>query len=148
MPKVRSSSFICRLGTRLKASGNILRFLGYLLDFFCGAATKKQRLSPPVFDWGQLQRYQQRYDLEVVWDMMVRTEGTEDSVRELRSICDALLESNPDNAAFLLLRAFTRCLHWESDPGPFQSDFRRGWEIMQRMKHLSRLQYLHALSRY
>jgi hypothetical protein len=48
--------------------------------------------------------------LDVVWKYMKLTGGDLDALSHLRGACDRLLVENPENAVFLLLRAFARFL--------------------------------------
>ena len=88
------------------------------------------------------------YDLDLVWEFIEETGGTDDNVQHLRGACDRLLVAAPGNGALLLLRAFARILARRGDPTAFASDFERGWEQFRTVKTLSHADHVDGLSRF
>lgn len=88
------------------------------------------------------------YDLDLVWEFMDETQGTDDNVQHLRGACDRLLVAAPSNGALLLLRAFSRVLSRRGDPAAFLDDFERGWEMFRSLKGMERRDYIAALSKF
>ena len=87
------------------------------------------------------------YDLALVWEFLDCTEGIADNVKHLRGACDRLLVAAPDNAALLLLRAFTRALE-HGDARLFAADFERGWSLFRQEKNLEWSDYVEGLSHF
>jgi hypothetical protein len=79
---------------------------------------------------------------------MEKTEGAPDDVNHLRGACDRLLVENPDNAALLLLRAFTKFLMPHGDNADALDDYRKGWRKFRDLKGWSRKEYLKHVSEY
>ena len=50
------------------------------------------------------------YTIDIFWSFLEKFEGDQDSLNHLRGACDRLLTENPDNAALMLFRAFSRLL--------------------------------------
>ena len=88
------------------------------------------------------------YDLDLVWEFIGETGGTDDNVQHLRGACDRLLVAAPDNGALLLLRAFARILARRGDPRAFANDFQRGWDQFRSVKALSHADYVDGLARF
>jgi len=96
----------------------------------------------------ELRKYLYNYSIEVVWEFMEKTEGAPDDVNHLRGACDRLLVENPDNAALLLLRAFTKFLMPHGDNADALDDYRKGWRKFRDLKGWSRKEYLKHVSEY
>lgn len=95
-----------------------------------------------------LRDYTVEYDIDLVWDYMDKTSDDPDGVSHLRGACDRLLTENPENAAFLLLRAYSKLLTPSYDKSEALQDYRAGWKEFNKQKNLSRTQYLSHVSKY
>lgn len=71
------------------------------------------------------------YNLDLVWEYMQKTDGSETELRHLRGGCDRLLEDNPDHAAFLLLRVYAEVLLPDGSVNRARDDFKRAWDRLQ-----------------
>ena len=96
----------------------------------------------------KLRDYHKDYSIDIVWEMMQITEGDPDKLNHLRGACDRLLNDNPGNAAFLLLRSFSRLLIVSSNKKDAISDFRKGWQIFRDQNKWTRKEYLKYLSKF
>ena len=96
----------------------------------------------------RLRQYLYEYSIEIVWKLINESEGDPDSVNHIRGACDRLLVENPDNAAFLLLRAFSRFLIPSYNKNDALSDFHKGWRLFRNIKNWTRKEYLYNLSKY
>ena len=88
------------------------------------------------------------FDLDVLWDYIEKTEGTDDNVNHLRGACDRLLGDHPDSPVLYLLRAFTRVMTAGGAPEAFRKDFRGGWDLLNEVSTVTRADYLDALHRF
>ena len=95
-----------------------------------------------------LRNYLYDYNIDLVWKYIDQTSGEPDSINHLRGACDRLLIENPDNAAFLLLRAFARFLIPAYNKAEASSDFRRGWGKFKEIANWSRSELSEYLSKY
>jgi len=89
-----------------------------------------------------------KYSIDTVWDFMKITKGEPNEISHLRGACDRLLEVNPENAAFLILRAFSGFLIPNYDKQSTVMDFRNGWKILREIKEWSRIEYLEHFSHF
>ena len=96
----------------------------------------------------KLRQFLYDYSIEIVWDFMLKTEGDPDSINHIRGACDRLLVENPDNAAFLLLRSFSRFLIPSYNKNDALSDFNKGWRLFRDLKNWTRKEYLNNLSKF
>ncbi|MBT4576635.1 MAG: hypothetical protein HOB92_09250, partial [Candidatus Cloacimonetes bacterium] len=96
----------------------------------------------------ELREYRNDYSIDIVWNLMQRTEGDPDSLNHLRGACDRLLENYPNNAAFLLLRSFSRLLITSYNKNDALSDFHNGWRRFRNQKNWTRKEYLKYLSKF
>ena len=78
------------------------------------------------------------YTIETVWDLLDEFEGDQDSLNHLRGACDRLLTENPENAALMLFRAFSRLLIINYNKSDALSDLRKGWKIFIEKEGWSR----------
>ena len=69
------------------------------------------------------------YTVDIFWSFLEKFEGDQDSLNHLRGACDRLLTENPDNAALMLFRAFSRLLIINYNKNDALSDMRKGWDI-------------------
>ncbi len=88
------------------------------------------------------------YSIDIVWKLIQESQGDPDSINHIRGACDRLLVENPDNPAFLLLRAFSRFLTPSYNKNDALSDFHKGWRIFKDLKGWSRQEYLINLSKF
>lgn len=154
----------------------IQKCLGYVVDFVYSTIAQKRRMALDVmeealqdgirhgddafrrrvntyFDSRYLPDLQRKirdrdFSLELVWDFIQRTGGSDDEVQHLRGACDRLLSEYTDNGALYLLRAFTRCLITGGSEEAFAKDFDRGWELFRNVKGLSHEDYIRGLLRF
>lgn len=70
------------------------------------------------------------YDLDLVWQYIDKVNGEPGLTKHLRGSCDRLLVENPDNAAFLLLRAYAQILLTYSEEDVL-SDLQRGFGLFK-----------------
>lgn len=96
----------------------------------------------------KLRPYLYDYSIKIVWELIQKTEGVPDSINHLRGACDRLLVENPDNAAFLLLRAFSRFLIPSYNKNDALSDLKKGLRLFKELKKWSRKEYLINLSKF
>jgi len=96
----------------------------------------------------KLRQYLYKYSIEIVWKLINESKGDPDSINHIRGACDRLLVENPDNAAFLLLRAFSRFLIPSYNKNDALSDFHKGWRLFRNIKNWARKEYLYNLSKY
>ncbi len=96
----------------------------------------------------KLRRFIYDYSIEIVWDFMLETEGDPNSINHIRGACDRLLVENPDNAAFLLLRSFSRFLIPSYNKNDALSDFHKGWRLFRDLKNWTRKESLKNLSKF
>ena len=96
----------------------------------------------------KLREYLYDYSIDIVWDLMQKSEGDPDLINHIRGACDRLLVENPDNAAFLLLRSFSRLLITSYNKNDAISDLRKGWRIFREQKNWNRKEYLKYLSKF
>ncbi len=154
----------------------IQKCLGFLVDFVYETIAQKRKMAASVmeeaiqegieqgdeafrrrvntyFDSRYLPVLQRRvqdreFDLELVWEFIEETGGTDDDVNHLRGACDRLLSEYTENGALYLLRAYTRCLMDGGKIREFREDFREGWRLFREVKGLSQAEYTRALSKY
>lgn len=96
-------------------------FDSYIYTYF------DSRLAP------ELQPFIREYGLDTVWNFIERTGGSPDMAKHLRGACNRLLESNPMNAAFLLLRSYANFLI-PGERGSTESalrDYKKGWDYFK-----------------
>ncbi|MHB2151040.1 RecQ family ATP-dependent DNA helicase [Calditrichota bacterium LG25] len=96
----------------------------------------------------ELRQFLYDYSIEIVWKFMEKTKGDPDSINHLRGACDRLLVENPDNAALLLLRSFSRFLISYYNKNDALSDFYKGWSLFRNLKNWTRKEYLKNLSKF
>ena len=152
----------------------VQKCLGFLVDFVYSSIAKKRREAIAVMEEAcrlgveegneafrsrvntyfdsrytpLLQPYQRNYNIEVVWQFIEETGGQVDAIAHLRGACDRLLASNPENGAYLLLRAYARCLGDRSNVQEFKDDFRRGWASFRGPQKMSRREYVEAMGNF
>ena len=85
------------------------------------------------------------YSYELVQKYIQVTDGNRDNLKHLRGACDRLLIDNPDNGAFILLRAFARYLLGDQDRNEADKDFKNGFKIFEGKSEniVEFLSYLH-----
>jgi len=94
----------------------------------------------------RLRQFLYNYSIEIVWELIQETGGDPDSINHIRGACDRLLVENPDNAALLLLRSFSRFLIPSYNKNDALSDFHKGWRLFKDLKGWSHKKYLINLS--
>ena len=117
-----------------------------------GVSAFEQRVST-YFDSRYLPEMQvlfpeRSFDLDVLWNYIEKTEGTDDNVNHLRGACDRLLGDHPESPVLYLLRAFTRVMTAGGAPEVFRKDFRVGWDLLNEVSTVTRGDYLDALHRF
>ena len=88
------------------------------------------------------------YNVDLAWEYIERTAGTEADLKHLRGACDRLLESNPDNATFLLMRAFAGVMLQEESTERARADLMRAWRQMHGQTDLDWRGFMELVSRY
>lgn len=96
----------------------------------------------------ELRKYLYDYSIDIVWKLIKESEGNPDSINHLRGACNRLLVDNPDNPAFLLLRAFSGFLIPSYNKKDALSDFKKGWRLFRDLKNWTRKEYLKYLSKF
>lgn len=96
----------------------------------------------------RLRNFLYDYSIEIVWEIIREAGGDPDSVNHIRGACDRLLVENPDNAAFLLLRAFSKFLIPSYNKNEALSDFQKSWLLFKDLKGWSRKEFLLNLSKF
>jgi len=96
----------------------------------------------------KLRQFLYDYSIEIVWELIQESKGDPDSINHIRGACDRLLVENPDNASFLLLRAFSRFLIPSYNKNDALSDLRKGWQLFVNIKGWARKEYLKNLSTF
>jgi len=94
----------------------------------------------------RLRQFLYDFSIDIVWELIQESEGDPDSINHIRGACDRLLVENPDNAAFLLLRAFSRFIIPSYNKNDALLDFHKGWRLFIDIKEWSRKEYLKNLS--
>jgi len=85
------------------------------------------------------------YDIALVWRYIDKVKGEPDPVKHLRGSCDRLMVDNPNNAALLLLRAYTRIL-LVYNAADIEKDLERGFELFK--KQMDHIEIVKAGSRF
>ena len=70
------------------------------------------------------------YDLDLVWQYIAEVKGEPGPTKHLRGSCDRLLVENPENAALLLLRAYTRIILMYNEEDVLR-DLQRGFKLFK-----------------
>jgi hypothetical protein len=95
-----------------------------------------------------LRNYLYDYSIDLLWNYLIETNGEPDSINHLRGASDRLLVENPDNAAILLMRAFSRLLIPQYNKSDAINDIKKGWKIFLELKGWNRTEYLNNFSKY
>ncbi len=95
-----------------------------------------------------LRNYLYNYSIDIVWDFIQQTNGEPDSINHLRGACDRLLVENPDNAALLLLRSFTRFLIPTYNKEDAFHDLTKGFDLFIEYFNWKRSEILINKARY
>ena len=88
------------------------------------------------------------YTIDIFWSFLEKFEGDQDSLNHLRGACDRLLTENPDNAALMLFRAFSRLLIINYNKNDALLDMRKGWDIFIVREGWTRKQFATQFQRY
>ena len=70
------------------------------------------------------------YDLDLVWQYIAEVKGEPGPTKHLRGSCDRLLVENPENAALLLLRAYTRIILMYNEED-ITKDLQKGFHLFK-----------------
>jgi RecQ family ATP-dependent DNA helicase len=81
----------------------------------------------------EMRAFVQEYSEETVWQFIQKTEGEPDSISHLRGACDRLLIENPENGAFLVLRAFANMLLPGVSEDEILSDLKAGLATLAKI---------------
>ena len=76
----------------------------------------------------ELREYLRDYTMDIVWRYIEEVNGEFDPANHLLGACNRLLVENPENAAFLLLRAYARFVVDDFSNDQAISDFKQGFE--------------------
>lgn len=161
-----------------RAQGNtiIRKCLGFLIDFIYDHIARKRLESINVMEnscrvgitegneafiayvntyfdskyYLSLSQYLREFHENVIEDFILQTNGTMDNLNHLRGACDRLISDNPDNGAFLLLRAFANILLYDNEllKEKIIDDYRKGCKKYLEQLHLTRKKYLKFISQY
>ncbi|MDP8218222.1 MAG: RecQ family ATP-dependent DNA helicase, partial [Candidatus Theseobacter exili] len=93
-------------------------------------------------------KYRTEYKLDLVWECMKLTKGESDAVKHLEGACTHLLEGNPDNGAFHLMRAFAGYSIDTYDKNAANEDFAEGWDLCRKNEDLEWKEYILGVSKF
>jgi hypothetical protein len=95
-----------------------------------------------------LRPYLRDYTVDVVWEYMDMTKGDQVAISHLRGACDRLLVDNPDNAALLLLREFTRFFTPRYNQQVAFSDLDRALDVLRKKDEWTPIEECRMLGRF
>lgn len=138
-----------------RGKSTLQKCIGYLIDFVYERIAQKRREAIDIMeeaariganggDFGsyvntyfdsrytpKLREYIRDYTMDIVWKYIEEVNGEFDLANHLLGACNRLLAENPENAAFLLLRAYARFVIDNFSNNEAISDFKQGFEQLE-----------------